>query len=1123
MRGARSRRGAGRGRWRGSPWLWVPLCAWALALAAGPVGAIEAAPPAGSQEADPDATVESLPTAAGRIAVLPFRIHSARSLGSLTESLAQLLAGRLDASDELEAVPHDDVVSNLLGSPGSDLSDGQLRDLGRRLGAVAVVSGSITELAGRFSLDARVTPVEGARSHTIVMTAASEEELIGRLDELAGRVTATLAGVAPSLVSVVEVVGAGDLEGELLAEAQLLPGDLYDPEAAQAARSRLLAHPDVASVTLNTELTKDGVVLRFNVVRTELIFGEGGVEDRGEPVAEVRVRGNRRIEADAILARIKTKAGTSIRPGQIASDVQEVFGLGFFANVTVYTDEGPDGLILIFEVEENPVIRQISISGNDDVEGDDIRDALTLTTGSTLDYPLLHENTARIEALYRSEGHYLAKVEFEIEPLREGSIAINFDIEEGKVLHLEEIIFEGNELFSDKQLTENFATTTWVPVWSTLTSWLTKAGKYSEPIFLRDLQSVEKLYADHGHIQVDVGEPEVEPREDGLYVRVRIAEGPQFNVGELSVTGDATIDLDALRKKLRLEEGKVFNRSFLNVDVEGLEGFYTDRGFYFARVTPATQLDPEDLTVDVEFQVKKGPLYFIRHIEIAGNTRTVDPVIRREMRMVEGQLYSARAIQLSNTRVRRLGYFEDVSFDPKPTEDPAQLDLEVGVVERPTGAFSFGAGFSSQDKFVLSASLNNTNTLGLGYGLNFTAEYGGRTSRFFASANDPYFLDTEFSLNITGFLTTLRFEDFEQDQQGVDLTLGHALREDNTARGFVNYSFAERRIKQPSNVNTSAPLFREILQKNESSSAIGVSFQSDTRDDRLAPTSGTRYSLRVEYAGVGGFSNFLRTEGRFAYHHPAPKWMFDRSAFVWSTKLGYAVPFNSVDDYELDLPEITACDDRSRCSNVARLDDIDTDVKLPLTDRYFLGGIGTFQLRGYKSRSVGPRRPILRRNQIFGDGPLFLPVGTELRNDGRGGIVAVCNDNSVPGNPDFNPNQGDQDGKCNSLGDKDIDDFDDLEETDVIGGNSFITSSFEYRFPISLDAGLMAVLFLDMGNAFYEGQNLFDAREWRYGYGGGVLWFSPFGPLQVVLGFPIDPLSVEKSPVFEFSVGGFSQ
>ncbi len=235
---------------------------------------------------------------------------------------------------------------------------------------------------------------------------------------------------------------------------------------------------------------------------------------------------------------------------------------------------------------------------------------------------------------------------------------------------------------------------------------------------------------------------------------------------------------------------------------------------------------------------------------------------------------------------------------------------------------------------------------------------------------------------------------------------------------------------------------------------------------------------------------------------------------MFSTRVGYALPFNSLGDWDLLVSGPSFCDDPSKCVNMGQLDQIDTDLRLPLTERYFLGGIGTFQLRGFRARSVGPRRAILHR--AFGGGTKdFLPVGTQPEYDqAQDRWVATCRDDGL-----FTT--GDGDGRCNSLDDKDIEDFADLDETDVVGGNSFISSSFEYRFPISEEVGLQGVFFVDGGNAFYEGQNLFDVTQWRYGYGGGVLWFSPFGPLQLVLGFPIDPYSFEDSPVFEFSVGGF--
>jgi outer membrane protein insertion porin family len=1048
--------------------------------------------------------IEDRPEADTRIAVLPFRVNSANSISFRTGTLDELLAERIETSGEVGVVPNRDVIKILGGELAEgDNSDETLRALASRLGIDAVVTGSLTELAGRFSLDLRLTPAQrGAASTSLVVTADSDRELLSRLGELADRIVAATTGRAVNRILEVRIEGAGSLEEELQERLGLRSGGTFDPVQMETDRRALAADPRIANAEARSVQSEDGVGIVYEVVRAERILGEGVRTSSGLVVTEVIIRGNKRVQEDAIRARIRTVMADPFDRAQIARDVRAIFKQGFFRDVNVFTEQTPSGVRVIFDVVESPVVREIAIVGNDNIDGEKITDALTLTTGAPLDFPLLRENTERVTALYRSEGYYLAKVGFEIEDITEGSVAINFEVQEGEKLKLREIEFEGNEAFNDDELTDGFSTQTW-RFYSALTSWYDKTGTYSEPVFLRDLRLIEKKYTDRGYVQSRVGEPEVIANEKGLFLKVAISEGPQFRVGRLSVEGDETIDLEALREKIALEEEEIFSRSSLTSDVEVLEAHFTDRGFFFANVSPLTQTNEETLTVDVQFVVEKGPLYFVRNIDIRGNTRTVDPAIRREIRLVEGQLYSARALQVSSLRIRRLGFFEDVAFEPNTTEDPSQLDLDVNVVERPTGSFSFGAGFSSADNFIFTASLAETNLFGRGYGANISADIGGNSSRYFISLTDPYFLGSTFSFSATAFLSTVEFDDFEQDQQGVEFAVGHALTVDNRASVSLRYGYSQRTVKQSNNqIGESAPIARQILQGSESTSRVGISAGIDTRNDRFAPTAGYALNGSIEYAGLGGFAKFLSIEASGGYYLGAPDWLIERSTFVVSSRVGYALPFNDTGDYDIGFVNSTSCATPGSCLDAGNLEDINNDIKLPLTERYFLGGLGRTRLRGYDGRSVGPRRAILRFTDL-NSGRVFHPVGT-----------AVCEDSFGSGN------FGNGNGLCNSIEDKKVSDFDDINETQVIGGSSFISSSLEYRFPISEEIGLMGFGFVDGGNAFAEGDLLLDATEWRYGYGGGVLWFSPFGPLQLVLGFPVNPRSFEDSPVFEFSVGG---
>ena len=1052
------------------------------------------------------------------IAVLRFRVHSSKPLDYLGESLANLVRTRLEASGEVRVLDASATPDALAATAEAQAGDAALRQLAADVGADYVVTGSVTELAGRYSLDVRATPAAIAlRGHTLVLTAERDEELLARVNEVSDGLLAQVVDAAPAVVAKLELIGADAEEAALRAGLATRVGEPFDPATVREDLARLRQDASIGTASVETERGPEGVIVRFKLVRAERLLAAGGEQPAGDRVASVTVRGNRRIEASAILARVGTKAGARYSPAQIARDVREVQALGFFRNVRVFSEPTPEGRRVIVEVEESPVVRQISISGNESIDGEKIRDILTLTTGATLDYPLLFENRERIAALYRAEGYYLADVSYGIEPLGEASVSINFDVNEGGKLKLRAIEFVGNEQFSDRQLRAGFQTRIW-RFWSLATSWFDRSGTYSEPLFIQDLRGVEKLYTDAGYLRVEVGEPVVVAEKEGLTVTVPIQEGQRFRVGKLEITGDDTVDLAALHELLELKEGDIFNRSFLTEDVARLTEFYADRGFYFANVTPLSNLSASTEIVDVTFQVRKGPLYFIRNIDVSGNTLTVDDVVRREVPIVEGQLYSQRAVLLARGRIERLGFFEEVDLRMEPTDEPEQLDMNVTVVERPTGSFSFGAGYSSQDGIVVTGALAQANLFGRGYNAQFSADVGGQTQRFYLSLQDPYVFGSEFSLGGTLFRTDLRYEDFDQTQTGAEVVLGHALSEDARTRGLLRYTFAQREIDEDSNVLAAGMILRELVAGAITSSLAGISVISDTRNDRLAPTEGFVLGGTLEYSGLGFFSKFARFEGRATYYLGAPWWMPERSTFVVGTRFGWTLPFNVIGDYDLPNVDVLPTVD----GNILPLNQIDTNLKLALSERYFLGGLGEYQLRGFEARSVGPRRAILYESVTSGQ---YLPVGRrpqtvlsfnpdiDAEPDDPDAVLSTrCPDTAQFG--------GDNDGVCNDITDKRIKDFEDLDETDVIGGNKFISSTIEYRFPISETIGLQGVVFFDTGNAFAEDENLFDVTEWRYGTGVGVQWFSPFGPLAVVIGFPLDRLSVEDLPVFEFSVGG---
>jgi outer membrane protein insertion porin family len=418
------------------------------------------------------------------------------------------------------------------------------------------------------------------------------------------------------------------------------------------------------------------------------------------------------------------------------------------------------------------------------------------------------------------------------------------------------------------------------------------------------------------------------------------------------------------------------------------------------------------------------------------------------------------------------------------------------VVERPTGAFSFGAGFGSTDGFLLNGSIRQDNLFGKGYGLNLTADLGSRNQRASFRFSDPFVFGTPAAFGTGYSFSSIEFEDFDQTVSGLNLDVSYPLDEGETRVG-TGYSFTNRDIGGFNDNDAASLLQREEFGKASTTSLISFNGSRDTRDDVRKTTRGQSTGFQLEFAGLGGVNEFIRLEARTTRYMPFRLFGKD-SVFVFNSRAGYALPLNNVGDFGIRECVGPSC--TQELDQLRALTRIDKDLELPLSERFILGGVGAFQVRGFETRSLGPRRTKLEQVLQQDGTVLFRPVNRDETGAQR------CRDGSD---------------NCNDLDDEDIDDFEDLDLTEVVGGNKMFLANFELRVPISEDFGVTGIWFFDTGNSFAETES-FNPADLRFGTGVGAEWLSPFGPLVVYLGIPLDRLEDEKAAVFEFSLGGSS-
>lgn len=643
-------------------------------------------------------------------------------------------------------------------------------------------------------------------------------------------------------------------------------------------------------------------------------------------VVEIKVEGNRRIGADAVLLRVKTRIGDDYSQSRLQADVREIEKMGYFEDVQVNVQDVKDGKAVIFLVKEKPTIREVLITGNDKVDTDKIREVITIQPQSILNYQSLKDALEKIRKLYQEKGFYGAQVSYELKDLEANQKGVIFKIQEGKKFWIKSIRFEGNERFTEKELKKVMKTQEkdWL-------HWITDSGVLDQEALRQDVERLADFYHNHGYLRNKVGTPRIDTDAEWIYITIPIEEGPVYTVQAIRLEGDLLEDEAAMKATLGLKEGEPFSREKLREDIQKLTERYADLGYAYAEVKPLTRVQDAERTVDVALRIQQKQKVQIGRIRILGNTRTRDKVIRRELMLAEGDTFSSTALKKSNERLKALKYFEEVNITTSPGATPDVVDLNVEVKEQQTGSFSLGAGYSSVDKLIGVAEIQQTNLFGRGYRVRLRAELGTKRQFYTFTFIDPWLLDTRTSMKLDLYNTDRVYLSFTRSAIGGSLLFTHPLeRFLDRLTGFWGYRAEDVKL---TDVDDDAAFIFKAQKGRHLSSEVLFGLTYDTRDQTLYPSRGNLSSFSTEFAGVGGDNRFLRHVISSAHYFP----LFWDTVFMARGQFGYAYGWGN--------------------------------KELPVYERFFLGGIDS--IRGFKPGAVGPRDPATG-DIIGGDTELFF-------------------------------------------------------------------------------------------------------------------------------------------------------
>ena len=736
-------------------------------------------------------------------------------------------------------------------------------------------------------------------------------------------------------------------------------------------------------------------------------------------IKDIRVEGLQRTEAGTVFNYLAVEVGDVMSDEKATKAIKSLYNTGFFKDVRIEAE----GDVLIVTVQERASVAKIDFSGNKSFPSDKMLDGLKqigISEGQFFDKSQLDKAEQEIKRQYLSQGKYGATVKSVVSPLERNRVGIRFDIEEGKVSKIRGINIVGNNTFTTDDLKAEFLLTT--PNWM---SWWNKDDQYSKQKLTADLETLKSFYLNQGYLEftIDSTQVSITPDKQDIFITVNVTEGEKYTISDVKLAGELQLPEEELRKLVDIKKGDVFNRQKVTEANKAISDRLGNEGYAFANVNPIPEVNKEKHTAAFTFFVDPGRRVYVRRINLTGNTRTKDSVLRREMRQIESAWYAGDKITRSKERLNRLGYFSDVNLDTAAVAGTTdQVDLNINVTEKSTGSVQFGAGLSSSEGVVFGVTVNQQNFLGTGNAVSAQINTGKVNTTYSLSYTDPYFTPDGVSRGFDIYrrdvdTSSLSIGTYASKSYGAGVRFGLPLNEKDFLSAGLTVDITKISLS-----SQSPKQYLGYCANNSGCSSNSLQLSSawthDSRDSILFPNKGVLQRLSAEVALPGLDLQYYKIEYKNAWYLDLTK----NLTLMLNGELGYANNYGG--------------------------------KAYPFFKNYYVGGVGS--VRGYDNGSIGPRDidpatgssfSVGGTKRVVGNAELFMPV-------------------------------------------------------------PFIKDSKQFRLSA----------FFDTGSVYTDNQTV-NLSNLRYSAGVGISWYSPFGPLKLVLAKPIHKQAGDVTQTLQFQLG----